>query len=348
MNIIKDTGTHNTYSSRNNIMYIVIHYTAGVTSRKGSARNTASWFRNKNAGGSADFIVDDAEIVQYNPDPRRYACWAVGGGKYNNKGGRLYGTARNKNCVSIEICSSNKTGKVTRGNDCNWYFTAAAVNNAVDLTKYLMKLYGVPADRVIRHYDVNGKPCPGIYGWNADSGSEEEWQKFKQRIGGKCTTDTVNYSTASKTTTTSKNESKPQKVTGGSDAVRRAQKFCNSFVNAGIAEDGKYGPKSKRAAIRVLQKCINLDYGKKLNIDGLWGPKTNNALGHHYVKRGEKQYLVTAVEVMLQLRGYYDSGIETPGKFGGGLYAAVVAFQKDNGLKQDGIAGYNTLRKLFA
>lgn len=184
IDIIKKTGTHGlyNYATPRGILYIVIHYTAGVTSKKGSARNTAAYFASKNAGGTADFIVDDAEIVQYNPDPSKHACWAVGGSKYNNKGGKLYGVATNKNCISIEICSNNKLRKITTPNDCNWYFTEKALANAKKLTKYLMAKYDIPASRVIRHYDVTGKLCPGIRGWNADSGNEDAWRDFKDDI----------------------------------------------------------------------------------------------------------------------------------------------------------------------
>lgn len=182
MNIIKRPGNHGMYNKARKIEYIVIHYTAGVTSKRGAAQATASWFANPRAGGTADFIVDDEEIVQYNPDLTKHACWAVGGGKYKTKGGRLYKKATNTNCVSIEICSTNSTGKVQAVNHQSWSFTAAAVNNAVELTKYLMKTYGIAADHVIRHYDVNGKPCPGIIGWNADSGSEKQWEAFKARL----------------------------------------------------------------------------------------------------------------------------------------------------------------------
>lgn len=184
INIIKKTGTHGMYHKTRQIKYLVIHYTAGVTSKVGTARSTASWFANPRSGGTADFIVDDGEIVQYNPDPLNYACWAVGGKKYNNQGGSLYKIATNMNCISIEICSSNKTGKVTNPNDNNWYFTDAVINNAIALSKYLMQTYNITIDRVIRHYDVSGKPCPGVYGWNVDSGSEAAWNNFKSRLSG--------------------------------------------------------------------------------------------------------------------------------------------------------------------
>lgn len=184
INIIKQTGTHGLYSTgRGKDKYLVYHYTAGVTSKKGSARATASWFANPKAGGTADFIVDDEEIVQYNPDPEKYSCWAVGGSAYGNKGGKLHGVATNHNCISIEICSSNKTGRVTNPNDDNWYFTDAALDNAAKLGRYLMEVYGIPASRVIRHYDVTGKLCPGIKGWNLENGSDDKkWQTFKAQL----------------------------------------------------------------------------------------------------------------------------------------------------------------------
>lgn len=182
LKIIKQCGTHNMYSGARQIKYLVIHYTAGVTSKKGSARNIARYFDNPNAGASADYIVDDKEVVQYNPNPLYHSCWSVGGGRYNTKGGKLYRIATNRNCVNIEICSSNKYRKVMRPNDPSWYFTDAVIDNAVELAKYLMKKYNIPIDRVIRHYDCNAKPCPGIVGWNADTGSETEWKNFKARL----------------------------------------------------------------------------------------------------------------------------------------------------------------------
>ena len=118
MNIIKKTSTTNTTAAKGRkIKYIVEHYTAGVTSRQGSARNTASWFSQPKAKASADFIVDDVEIVQFNPDPANRYCWSVGGNNYNNKGGRLYGVVKSSNSISIEICSTSKDGKVHDGND---------------------------------------------------------------------------------------------------------------------------------------------------------------------------------------------------------------------------------------
>lgn len=176
------TEKKTTYLSNRSLDYIVIHYTAGVTSKKGSAANVAAYFRDSNADASADFIVDDSTIVQYNPDIKNRYCWSVGGGRLSTKGGRLYGKATNRNTINIEVCSSNSAGRITSANDQYFYFTDAAVKNAVELTKYLMKQYGIPVSNVIRHYDVTGKICPGVRGWNADSGNEQKWQEFKNAL----------------------------------------------------------------------------------------------------------------------------------------------------------------------
>ena len=174
MNVIKQTGTANTtYAPGRKIDYLAIHYTAGVSCAAGSASGSAAWFAKPEAEGSADYICDERDLIQYNPDPLNRYCHAVGGSRYNTKGGRLYGIAKNANCISLEICSGNRTGKITYPNDPNYYFTTQVLAKAIEVTKYLMDLYGIDADHVIRHYDVNGKPCPGVIGWNADSGSED-------------------------------------------------------------------------------------------------------------------------------------------------------------------------------
>ena len=185
MNVIKRTGTANTTSLPNRqIKYLAIHYTAGTSCGAGAAISCADWFARADAGGSADYIVDERDFVQYNPDPLNRYCWAVGGSKYNTQGGRLHGIAKNTNCVSLEICSGNSKGKITVPNDPAYYFTTAVLAKAIEVTKYLMDLYNIDADHVIRHYDVNGKPCPGVIGWNKDSGSEDAWNSFHEAIGG--------------------------------------------------------------------------------------------------------------------------------------------------------------------
>lgn len=201
MNITKQTSYNNTsiYNGRP-LQYIVIHYTAGVTSKSGSALNTALFFSNPSTYASADFIVDDSTAVQFNPDIENRYCWHCGDKKNTaSKGGSYYGKCQNYNSIGIEVCSTNGTGRITQANDQYFSFTDAVVTKAVELTRYLMEKYNIPADRVIRHYDVTGKYCPGIIGWNANSGDESKWKSFKARLGGTSSSAT----TSTKTTTNS-------------------------------------------------------------------------------------------------------------------------------------------------
>ena len=183
MNIIECTNTANTTELKNRkIKYIVIHYTAGITSRPGTAKSNAKYFAKETTKASADFIIDDENIVQYNPDIKNRYCWHCGGSKYKTKGGSLYKVCTSANSIGIEMCSTNSAKKVTNPNDANWYFTDAVIDNCVELTKKLMEEYDIEPDHVIRHYDINGKLCPGIIGWNEDTNDISKWQDFIVRV----------------------------------------------------------------------------------------------------------------------------------------------------------------------
>lgn len=200
MEITLRTSTINTQAKANRkIEYIVIHYTAGTTSKAGTAINTANYFKTAN-NVSSDFIVDDTTIVQYNPDIKNIFCWHCGGTRYHNKGGRFYGVCRNDNSIGIEICCMNTTGKMQDANSPTYYFTPASLNNAAELVKKLMGEYKIPVSNIVRHYDVTGKPCPGINGWNLEkySDGEQEWEKFKSRFTN--TKDTKNAETKTDST----------------------------------------------------------------------------------------------------------------------------------------------------
>ena len=60
------------------IKYLVIHYTAGGSSKGGAAKRTCEMWVASDRPASADFVVDDETMYQYTPDPAKYACFAVG------------------------------------------------------------------------------------------------------------------------------------------------------------------------------------------------------------------------------------------------------------------------------
>ncbi len=153
------------YESRkgNVIKYIVLHYTAN---EKDTAKNNAIFFnKNNTRGASAHYFVDENSIYQSVQDT--YAAWSVGG-KAQSSHHPYLNICTNYNSISIEMCTSG-----------NHEVSDKTEANAIELVKYLMKKYGVDANHVIRHYDVNGKKCP-----STSFRSGNRWASFIAKLGG--------------------------------------------------------------------------------------------------------------------------------------------------------------------
>ena len=303
----------------NDIKWLVIHYTSNDGD---SDESNGKYFAREVVKASAHYFVDDDSVTQSVPD--NYAAYAVGG-KCQSNHHPYYGTIKNDNSISIEMCDNHKDGTV--------HICDETLANTYALARALMKKYNIDIDHVVRHYDVNGKLCPNCNGLLNDN----VWQTFKNNI--------VNSTTGALGTGTvvpaaAKNDNLDS-------LIARGQQHSINFTGHSIATDGAYGPKTQANIARCFQVAINKDYGAKLKVDGAFGKNSKSALGKHYVKRKETQYLVTAVEIALMCRGYDPNGVECPGKFGSGLEAAVKQFQSDRGLKVDGIAGRNTILKLM-
>ena len=154
------------------IKYIVLHYTGNDGD---TAMNNAKYYASNVVKTSAHYFVDANEIVQSVPDLR--VAWAIGGNKYascpQTGGGTLYGKCTNTNSISIELCDAKRDGVYAPA--------AATVSAALELTKTLMTKYHIPAENVIRHFDVTGKLCPAYW-----SGKENEakWKsEFWDKLG---------------------------------------------------------------------------------------------------------------------------------------------------------------------
>ena len=171
--IIANTGFrgYNVSKRTAKIQYIVIHYVGA----EGTAAENVKYFNGADRQASADYFVGhDGVIYQYNPDPLKNYSWHCGGGKQSSKGGTYYGKCTNGNSIGVELCTKKVNGV--------WMFNEATLDGAARLVKYLCLEYGVPVANVIRHFDVNGKNCPGVSGWGY-TGGELEWQRWKNRLG---------------------------------------------------------------------------------------------------------------------------------------------------------------------
>lgn len=146
--------------------------------------------------------------------------------------------------------------------------------------------------------------------------------------GNKTTTSTTTKPStkpATTTTTSSKQKSNP--------VVKKGQQHAINFTGVKISVDGIAGSETKEMKARVLQHAMNLDYGKTIAENGEFDAKSKKKLGNHYIKKGEKQYMVTAAEILMELNGIDPNGVEMPGKYGNGLVKAAKKFFGDDGKK---------------
>lgn len=133
------------------IRYIVLHYTGN---RGDTAKNNADYFARTAVETSAHYFVDGREIWQSVPDGD--TAWHCGARAYRHP------ECRNANSLGVELCDSvDGVPEATRA-------------RAAALVRALMAQYSVPAERVLRHYDVTGKICPAP--WVRD---ERAWADFK-------------------------------------------------------------------------------------------------------------------------------------------------------------------------
>ena len=146
------------------------------------------------------------------------------------------------------------------------------------------------------------------------------------------------------------------------DAVRALQKRLKTLGYLTDSADGSYGEKTKAAVIAFQSN-------NGLKVDGIAGTGTLNAIfGQNALKAGESAFnggssgpasgdystlrpgdegsAVTDMQYKLYELGYYSGKVN-------GIYSsltsdAVRAFQSNNGLKVDGVAGRDTLKKMFS
>ncbi len=122
------------------IRYIVIHETDNYSSTATAKAHNSFLHseKQKDTALSWHYTVDENEIYHHLPDD--IAAFHASDGM-KNKGG-------NQSGVAIELC-------VNQGSDFN-----KTVDNAAQLTAYLLQSYKLDLDDVKQHYDFCGKDCP--------------------------------------------------------------------------------------------------------------------------------------------------------------------------------------------
>ena len=141
------------------IKYIVVHDT-GNPSRGANATAHYNYFNGGDRSSSADFFVDDTQVLCVN-DYYKFYTWHCGDGKGK------YGIT-NRNSVGIEFC-------INVDSDRN-----KTLERTAQLVRELMQKLNIPIERVVRHYDASRKNCPQSMSGNGWA----QWYKFKEKLKG--------------------------------------------------------------------------------------------------------------------------------------------------------------------
>lgn len=122
--------------------------------------------------------------------------------------------------------------------------------------------------------------------------------------------------------------------------------------------DGKFG-KGTEQAVKAYQQANGLTADGKAGVKTLAqlyavnsgvssGTSSGNytATNPNTLQSGDSGSKVTQLQNALKLLGFYTGGVD--GKFGSGTRAAVIQFQRANGLTADGLAGTKTQQLLYS
>ena len=163
MNINREfLSQRNINGTGNPCKYIVIHETDNYNKGANARTHAKAQYDGNFTDMSVHYYCGSDGI--YQAAEHTCKCWHVGRtyvSKPNNP------DCTNNNSIGIEICV-NSDGDY-----------AAARNNAIELVKYLLQMTGIPAERVIRHYDAKGKYCP-----RKMMDNPALWEDFKNQIRG--------------------------------------------------------------------------------------------------------------------------------------------------------------------
>lgn len=140
----------------------------------------------------------------------------------------------------------------------------------------------------------------------------------------------------------------PIKITPDPVTIKMIQKWINNYCNAGLVIDGKFGPKSKKGAVKAIQKFLNSqdEEGGGLLEDGIFGIKTTQSCTYVSTSHLSNSDLAFIAQCLLYINGYDPMGLDS--KFGKNSEKAAELFQAEHGLVSDGKVGAKTFKELIA
>lgn len=213
--------------------WITIHDTGNLGRGADAQVHANLQSRGNTRKASWHYQIDDKQVIQSFLDTTR--CWHAGDGDGNG----------NSHSIGLEICI-NRDGNYRK-----------AVKNTIELTKYLMKKYNIPASRVVRHRDWDGKYCPRQL-MNGKDGLTWGW--FKSQLTGK--------TSPVKVTTKSNN------ITTGAKLVKSEDAYFLATSNIKV----RNAPSTRAKHTGTLPKGASINYKRVLEGNGYrWLEYTGNS-----------------------------------------------------------------------
>ena len=311
-----------TYGGKNGRKYITIHETANTN--KGANAQAHANLQSNGFSASWHWTVDDKEAIQ--SFPHDVQCWHAGDGRGNG----------NLNSIGIEICVNS---------DGNF---KEAVENAAALVRKIMQDENISIENVVQHNHWSGKNCPRYL----RSGTKGiTWNDFVSMVKGE----------PKQQTKTKTQKAQVQKWTGqilrkgdSGPLVKSLQELLISkgFTLPKYGADGKFGSETENA-VRAAQRASGI------TVDGVPGPQTYKALKNYdgssfrfrhwsgsVIRNGERGKHVKELQDRLLALGYRLPRFGADGVMGSETANAVRKFQRDAGIKVDGIPGPETKKSL--
>lgn len=187
-----------------------------------------------------------------------------------------------------------------------------AFQNTVEICKMLMKKFGIDANHVVSHYDVCAKNCPSAIRAKGD------WNRFKQLIGAKTATTTVDkYYRIRKTWGDSKSQ------LGAYKNLENAKKDWKEGYTIYDWNGKAVYPEQKKDTSSRKEKA---DLTVKLDIQ------------LPVLQSGTEGVAVRCLQSIL--------GVSVDGDFGKNTKSALKTFQRNVGIDDDGCCGQNTWKKI--
>lgn len=147
------------------ILYIVIHNTGNSSD---TAENNAKYFKNNTTRYAGATFIIGGKGYRYQCCDYDRITYSVGGNQYKGFKRTVYPYPTNVNTISIELTDI-----------VNHNITSKQLSALKKTVREIKKNCPNVID-IIRHYDVNGKPCPVRYCSN--SKNDKKWNTLKKKL----------------------------------------------------------------------------------------------------------------------------------------------------------------------